>query len=69
MARPATAAFRAATVMERIPGRITKSHAELWRTHSCVPRRDFLDACSCANFSRRRHEWRRGTQECVRHIP
>src|SRR5207244_1576607 len=30
-------------------------------SHSCVPGRDFSRPV-------RRHEWRRGTQECVRHV-
>src|SRR5207253_6778047 len=41
----------------------------MWRTHSCVPRRDFsrrlLKLCTHPKASR---ESRRGTHECVRHI-
>ena len=40
----------------------------MWRTHSCVPHPD-SSGCSAipAPAARRRHEWRRGTHECVRH--
>jgi len=34
----------------------------LWREHSCLPRLQ-----SCGRLAGRRHDCRRGTQECVRH--
>jgi hypothetical protein len=40
----------------------------MWRTHSCVPCRDFLDTSSGWRQSvadKRRHECRRGTHECA----
>src|SRR5712691_9117434 len=51
---------------------LSRAAGIVWRTHSCVPRRDFLDAVLCARNTcpqkRRREESRRGTHECVRHI-
>jgi hypothetical protein len=42
---------------------------ESWRTHSCVPRPDSSGRpANFAHSAMRRHEWRRGTHECVRHI-
>jgi len=41
--------------------------ATLWRTHSCVPRPDSSRRLLWREEAVRRHECRRGTQECVRH--
>src|SRR5437667_2538684 len=43
---------------------------EAWRTHSCVPRRDFSRRllADATSKHKRRDESRRGTQECVRHV-
>jgi len=47
----------------------------MWRTHFCVPCRDFRGSdpfrasphLFVGKTANRRHEWRRGTQECVRY--
>ncbi len=39
----------------------------MWRTHSCVPRRDSSRRLFEASHTRCRQEFRHGTHECVRH--
>ena len=50
--------------VERVSGHGSRCDFS-WRTHSCVPHQTHLDAWALSR--RRRHECRRGTQECVRH--